>query len=174
MPFVGSVLRTSWEFPRAERAPHPRLRYNFLVTPSKRIVLRRTPLVGTVATAALFFTVACGGSPASAPAATSAPGAQSQPKAPSLTLIEPISGASAGHIDTFSWSAVEGADGYRLNLTAATDGRVVWQSPVVTTTETRLPPTVALEPESYFWQVTALRGTTEIVASAPSRFAVTP
>jgi hypothetical protein len=50
----------------------------------------------------------------------------------------------------------------------------VWESPVVSTTEARLPNTVALEPEGYLWTVTAMRGTDVLVASTPSRFTVTP
>ena len=88
--------------------------------------------------------------------------------------MEPAEGSSSGHISLFSWTAVPGADGYRMHLAAATDNRTIWDSPVLTTTEAHLPNTVALEPEAYVWQITALKGT-EVLATSPlSRFTVTP
>ena len=134
-----------------------------------------------VAVAASFLTisVACGSPDAPAPAATSAPAGSAAPApaasaASSVNIVEPAEGSSSGHISLFSWTAVEGADGYRMHLAAATDGRTIWDSPVLTTTEAHLPNTVALEPEAYVWQITALKGT-EVLATSPlSRFTVTP
>jgi hypothetical protein len=141
----------------------------------------RPSFSGAVATAsALLFTVACGGSPdAPAPAATAAPAATPGPTASAqatgvVAVIEPSEGYSSGHIDLFRWSAVEGADGYRMRLNASTDGRLIWESPVVKETEAHLPNTVAMEPEGYVWQVTALKGGAAIAQSVPTRFAVTP
>jgi hypothetical protein len=94
--------------------------------------------------------------------------------APALKLLEPAEGSSSGHISLFRWEPVEGADGYRVQVTAATDRRIVWDSPVMAETEAHLPNTIALEPESYYWQVTALKGDQVVVASPPSRFLVTP
>lgn len=152
--------------------------YNFSVMDRKGILVERAGLGAALAAASsILISASCGGAPTSTPAAAPAQAAQSSAssqKAPVVTLVEPGGGASAGHIDTFAWLAVEGADGYRLSLTAATDGRSVWQSPVVTATEVRLPPTISLEPEAYFWQVTALHGSAVLAVSPPSRFAVTP
>ena len=56
------------------------------------------------------------------------------------------------------------------------DGRTISDTQVLctTTTEAHLPNTVALEPEAYVWQITALKGT-EVLATSPlSRFTVTP
>jgi hypothetical protein len=91
-----------------------------------------------------------------------------------LTVIEPAPGSSSGHISLFRWTAVEGADGYRMVLNAVTDGRTVWSSPVLPAPEAELPNTVALEPEGYYWQVTALKGNEVVATSATSRFTVTP
>jgi hypothetical protein len=132
------------------------------------------------ASALLILSAACGSEPASAPATPAqTPGPQASPaKAPAaaavVTIVEPADGSSSGHVDLFRWTAVEGADGYRVRLTAVADGRTVWESPVVTTSEARLPNTIALEPEGYVWTVTAMRGAEVLVASAPSRFTVTP
>jgi hypothetical protein len=91
-----------------------------------------------------------------------------------VKIVEPAEGSSSGHIDLFRWSPVDGATGYRVRLTAATDGRTVWESPAVAATEARLPNTIALEPEAYVWTVTALKGEAVIAASPASRFLVTP
>ena len=110
--------------------------------------------------------------PSSSEAPAAAPAAK--PPAATLTVIEPGEGSSSGHIDYFRWSPVEGADGYRMRLNAVTDGRVIWESPVLTSPEAELPNTIALEPEGYVWQVTALKGETTVAQSAPARFSVTP
>jgi len=131
--------------------------------------------------ALIAFTVACGGgapasapAPAPAPAPAAAPAAEATKPAGTLTLVEPIEGAMGGHIDMFRWSPVEGADGYVIKITAVTGDRVVWESPVMTATETRLPATVALEPEPHIWQVTARKAGQPLVASAVQKFTITP
>jgi hypothetical protein len=140
-----------------------------------------SPLSGAITASALMFTVACGGSPeAPAPAATPAPATTPAASAPPaatpgvVAILEPSEGYSSGHIDLFRWSPVEGADGYRMRLNATTDGRLIWESPVLKETEAHLPNTVAMEPEGYVWQVTALKGDAPIATSVPTRFAVTP
>jgi hypothetical protein len=144
---------------------------------------RLTDFHGLAAAAALvIFTSACGGSqsaaPATPPAATPAAPAQAPsapPTAPGVVrLAEPAEGSSSGHIDLFRWAPVDGATGYRMRLTATTDGRTIWESPVLTQTEAHLPNTVALEPEGYVWTVTALKGDTVVATSPASRFTVTP
>jgi hypothetical protein len=61
-----------------------------------------------------------------------------------------------------------------MRLSATTDGRLIWESPVVAETETHLPNTVAMEPEGYVWTVTALKGEAELGTTPPGRFTVTP
>ena len=130
--------------------------------------------------ALIVLTVACGGAPASAPAPAAAPApvAAAPAEAPkpvgTLSLLEPIEGAMGGHIDMFRWSAVEGADAYIVRIQAVQDGRVVWESPALTTTETKLPATVSLEPEPHTWQVTARKAGQPLVASATQKFTITP
>lgn len=79
-----------------------------------------------------------------------------------------------GHIDTFRWEPVDGADGYVIKITAVTGDRVVWESPQMTATETKLPPTVALEPEVHTWMVSARKGGQVLVSSPTQRFTITP
>jgi hypothetical protein len=139
-------------------------------------------LTATVSVALIAMTVACGGgAPASQPAATpaapaAAPAAPAEAPKPTgtLSLLEPLEGAMGGHIDMFRWSPVEGADGYVIKITAVTGDRVVWESPVMTATETKLPATVALEPEPHVWNVTARKAGQTLVTSATQKFTITP
>lgn len=80
----------------------------------------------------------------------------------------------AGHIDTFRWSPVAGADGYVITIRAVTGDRVVWESAPMAATETKLPATVALEPEVHTWMVSARKGSEVLATSAPQKFTITP
>ena len=80
----------------------------------------------------------------------------------------------AGHIDTFRWSPVEGADGYVIKIVAVTGDRVIWESAPMAVTEAKLPATVALEPEVHTWSVSARKGTTVLATSATQKFTITP
>jgi hypothetical protein len=114
-------------------------------------------------------------SAASAPAAPAATAAPAAPKpATTVALLEPLEGAMGGHIDTFRWAPVDGADGYVIKITAVTGDRVVWESPQIAATETKLPPTVALEPEVHTWTVSARKGGQVLVSSPVQRFTITP
>ena len=79
-----------------------------------------------------------------------------------------------GHIDMFRWSPVAGADGYVIKIVAVTGNRTVWESAPLTTTETHLPTTVALEPEVHTWTVSARKGSEVLATSAPQKFTITP
>ena len=79
-----------------------------------------------------------------------------------------------GHIDTFRWEAVDGADGYVIKIVAVTGDRVVWESSQISATEARLPTTVALEPEVHTWTVAARKDGSVMVTSSPHRFTITP
>lgn len=134
-------------------------------------------LVGLILVAA----VACGGSESAAPAAArsaspaAAPARPAEPKpAGVVALLEPGEGAMSGHIDTFRWSPVSGADGYVIKIVALTGNRVVWESAPMTTTETKLPATVALEPEVHSWSVTARKGAETLATSPTYKFTITP
>ena len=136
---------------------------------------------GTAVLFAVMLAAACGSessipTPTSTPAATpSASAPAAAPKAAgTVSLLEPIDGAMAGHIDTFRWSPVAGADGYVITIRAVTGDRVVWESQPMTATETKLPATVALEPEVHPWSVSARKGTEVLAASPTQRFTITP
>src|SRR5918993_5687225 len=91
--------------------------------------------------------------PATTGPARAAPGPPSAPAVPRLAttvrLIEPGEGAMGGHIDTFRWEPVDGADSYVIRIVAVTGDRVVWESAPMAGTETKLPPTVGLEPQGH-------------------------
>jgi hypothetical protein len=61
-----------------------------------------------------------------------------------------------------------------IKITAVTGDRVVWESPALTATETKLPATVALEPEPHTWHVTARKAGQPLVTSATQKFTITP
>ena len=61
-----------------------------------------------------------------------------------------------------------------IRIVAVTGNRVVWESEPMTATETKLPPTVALEPEVHTWSVTARKGAEVLATSATQRFTITP
>lgn len=141
-------------------------------------MIRRETL-SVLAATALMFTVACGGNDtgnnAPAGAAPAPPAAPAAPKpATTVTLIEPAEGAMGGHIDTFRWAAVDGADDYIIKIIAVTGNRTVWESSPMKETETHLPPTVALEPEVHTWSVSARKGGQVLVSSPSQRFTITP
>ena len=125
----------------------------------------------------VMLAAACG-SDSSTPTTTSTPAATPSASAPkaagTVSLLEPIDGAMAGHIDTFRWSPVGGADGYVITIRAVTGDRVVWESQPMAVTETKLPATVALEPEVHTWSVSARKNTEVLAASPTQRFTITP
>ena len=139
-------------------------------------------LRGSAVTVAVMFAAACGGSetPAPSSAGTPAPSASAPASAPkpaassTISLLEPLEGAMGGHIDTFRWSPVAGADGYVIKIVAVTGDRVVWESQPMAATETKLPATVALEPEVHTWSVSARKGTEVLATSPAQRFTITP
>ena len=137
-------------------------------------------ILGSAVPVAIILAAACGGSqtPTPAPSATPAASAAQPAEAPKpagvVTLLEPIEGAMAGHIDTFRWSPVAGADGYVITIRAVTGDRVVWESAPMAATETKLPPTVALEPEVHTWTVSARKGTEVLATAATQKFTITP
>ncbi len=142
-------------------------------------MIRRVPYLSAVAVA-VMLAAACGGSQNSTPAPSSTPSASAPAAAPkpaassTISLLEPIDGAMGGHIDTFRWSPVAGADGYLIKIVAVTGDRVVWESQPMAATETKLPATVALEPEVHTWTVSARKGAEVLATSPTQKFTITP
>lgn len=137
-------------------------------------------LVASLAVSVIVLAAAaCGsgnnGTDGPPPAAPAPPVAPAAPKpATTVTLLEPTDGAMSGHIDTFRWSPIAGADGYVIRIVALTGNRVVWESEPLTVTETKVPATLSLEPEVHSWSVTARKGA-EVLATSPTyKFTITP
>ncbi|MFM8535120.1 MAG: hypothetical protein ACKOEC_16270 [Acidimicrobiia bacterium] len=138
----------------------------------------RSVIARALTVSAVVFAAACGGGETAAPA-PAAPPAAAPAAAPAeapkpFSLVEPIEGAMGGHIDMFRWSAVAGADAYVIKIVAVTGDRTVWESAPLTVTETKLPATVALEPEVHTWMVTARKGSEVLATAGPQRFTITP
>jgi hypothetical protein len=133
---------------------------------------------GSAVPVAFILTVACGSqTPTPSSSATPAPAAtpaEAPKPAGVVALLEPIEGAMGGHIDTFRWSPVAGADAYVIKIVAVTGDRLIWESQPMAATEAHLPATVALEPEVHTWTVTARKGTEVLATSATQKFTITP
>lgn len=89
-------------------------------------------------------------------------------KRPAFSLVSPLGAVIAESQPTLGWEPLTGAKGYVVSV-SDTQFRNVAKSPRLATTEWRLP--VPLQRgNTYFWQVTALRGQQQItvpVAPAP-------
>ena len=141
---------------------------------SLRLVLGATAIVATVACGSPAPSPTPSATPTVTPSASPSTAATAPKPAASLTLLEPIEGAMGGHIDMFRWSPVAGADGYVIKIVAVTGNRTVWESAPMAATETKLPATVALEPEVHTWSVEARKGSEVLATSATQRFTITP
>jgi len=74
---------------------------------------------------------------------------------------------------TFEWTAVPGADSYSVGIWNEVDQMMWRQNDIVGTSVVR-PAEVRLEPGTYFWTVSALRGGQQIAESGLSAFVVQP
>ena len=81
--------------------------------------------------------------------------------------LEPYTVAVDGTV-VLSWSAVPGADGYRVQILGADLSERAVLAPAVGTTAVLSPAILALERGTYYWEVTALAAGDAIVSSAPA------
>lgn len=73
----------------------------------------------------------------------------------------------------FEWTAVPGADSYSVGIWNEID-MIVWRMDNVQGTSIEHPENLRLDPGTYFWTVSALRGGEEITASGLAAFVVRP
>ena len=73
--------------------------------------------------------------------------------------------------DQFEWTEVAGADHYAIGIWDEVD-RLRWRKDDITTTSVARPKDLELEAGTYFWTVSALRGTQEIARSGLAAFVV--
>lgn len=74
---------------------------------------------------------------------------------------------------TFEWTAVPGADSYSVGIWNEVD-MIIWRQNDIPGTSVARPAEVRLEPGTYFWMVSALRGGEQIAESGLSAFVVRP
>lgn len=89
-------------------------------------------------------------------------------------LIDHVTPArdSVGKAPTrFEWTKVEGADRYAIGVWNEVD-RLLWRQDNIPTNTIDRPEPVELEPGTYFWSVSALRGGRQIAESGLSAFVV--
>ena len=71
----------------------------------------------------------------------------------------------------FTWTAVDGADTYSVGIWNEVDV-MVWRQDGIPTTSMPVAPALRLEPGTYMWSVSALRGEQEISQSGLAAFVV--
>jgi len=71
----------------------------------------------------------------------------------------------------FSWTPIEGADGYSLGVWNEVD-QMVWRQDHIPTPFVDRPEDVALEPGTYFWSISALQGDEQVAESGLAAFVV--
>lgn len=74
---------------------------------------------------------------------------------------------------TFEWTAVAGADSYSIGLWNEID-QMLWRQGDIPGTSVVRPAEVRLDPGTYYWMVSALRGGQQIAESGLSAFVVRP
>jgi hypothetical protein len=77
-----------------------------------------------------------------------------------LTPARDSVGRSPSH---FSWTPIEGADGYAIGVWNEVD-QMVWRQDHIPTASIERPEDVRLEPGTYFWSVSALAGDQQLAA----------
>jgi len=71
----------------------------------------------------------------------------------------------------FSWTPIEGADGYSIGVWNEVD-QMVWRQDHIPTASVERPEEIHLEPGTYFWSVSALQGERQIADSGLAAFVV--
>jgi hypothetical protein len=90
------------------------------------------------------------------------------------TVLDHVSPArdSVGPSPTrFAWTAVKGADNYAMGIWSEADV-LVWRADGVKGTSVSVPAGLTFPPGTYFWTISALRGTEQIADSGIAAFVV--
>ncbi len=94
-------------------------------------------------------------------------------RTPRLDHLIPSRDSQGSVPKLFEWTAVPGADSYSIGIWNEVD-MLLWRQDRITTNSFDSSQTLRLEPGTYFWSVSALRGGEEIAASGLSAFVVRP
>jgi hypothetical protein len=92
--------------------------------------------------------------------------------APRLDHLIPARDSQGSQPTRFEWTAVPGAETYSVGIWNEVD-MMIWRKDQITTNYL-VPTDLRLEPGTYFWTISALRGGEEITASGLSAFVVRP
>lgn len=128
------------------------------------------PFRRAVVAAMVVIGLACAPSAGRGSDAGDAPPATEQ----ALRLIDHVTPArdSVGKAPTrFEWTKIEGADRYAIGVWNEVD-RLLWRQDNIPTNAIDRPEPVELEPGTYFWSVSALKGGRQIAESGLSAFVV--
>lgn len=128
--------------------------------------------LAVVALATVGLHTACARS-APRPAAPAARAQQQQDptRAQTVDHVAPARDSMGPLPARFVWTAVPGADSYSIGIWNEVD-RLLWRMNNIPTTSVARPADVELEPGTYFWSVSALRGGYQIGESGLAAFVV--
>ena len=93
-------------------------------------------------------------------------------RAPRLDHIMPARDSQGSLPKRFEWTAVPGADSYSIGIWNEID-MMIWRKDQIPTNYFE-PTDLRLDPGTYFWTISALKGGDEIAASGLSAFVVRP
>jgi hypothetical protein len=131
-----------------------------------------------IAAALVGVSTACAPSSAAhgaeAPVQTPAPAAAASEegtRAQTIDHLTPPRDSVGKSPASFSWTPVEGAETYSIGIWNEVD-RMVWRQNGITTTSVVRPDDLELEPGTYFWTISALRGGQQIAESGLAAFVV--
>jgi len=97
-------------------------------------------------------------------------GGRSTP-APRLDHLIPARDSQGSLPSRFEWTAVPGADQYSVGIWNEVDV-LVWRADHIPTNSFERPESLRLEPGTYFWSISAVRGDDEIASSGLAAFVV--
>jgi hypothetical protein len=124
----------------------------------------------------LAFSVACAPAIAQnqngpAPAGASASASAEPQQRPVIDHVMPARDSIGRAPTRFSWTPIEGADDYAIGIWNEVD-QLVWHQTHIPTTSIDRPEEIRLEPGTYFWSISALRGEQELADSGLAAFVV--
>ena len=92
-------------------------------------------------------------------------------QAPRLDHVIPARDSQGSLPSRFEWTVVPGADSYSVGIWNEVD-MLVWRADHIATNSFDRPDSLRLDPGTYFWTISALRGGDEIAASGLAAFVV--
>jgi hypothetical protein len=92
-------------------------------------------------------------------------------EAPKLDHLIPARDSQGSLPSRFEWTAVPGAESYSVGIWNEVD-MLVWRMDNIPTNSFARPDSLRLEPGTYFWTISALRGGEEITSSGLAAFVV--